>query len=136
MSAAPLAAALLAAGLAMAGCLPGRSMPAGSRQVVITVDNQSPLGATIEVAPMGLGGQIGRPVGPARWVGVAEPGSVPPGRHPVSFLVPPTSDWAIYANGGELIGPLDIGSHLGTLPIEIVIMANGDPAWTSPGDWP
>ncbi len=54
----------------------------------------------------------------------------------MTFIVPPTDDWAIYANGGELIGPIDVGSHVGELPIGIVIDRNGQPGWTSPGNWP
>lgn len=134
-AAAPLAAKLIVAALATSGCLPGAHAPAGSRQLVITVTNDSPVPAILEVAPMGLGG-LGRPIGQARWVGVAQPASVPRGKQAVTFFVPPSSDWAIYANGGELIGPQDVGSHVGVLPIGIVIDRNGEPGWTSPGTWP
>ena len=131
----PVAAAFILATLATSGCLPGPAMAPGSRQLIITVRNDSLVPATLEVAPMGLGG-VGLPIGQARWVGVAQPASVPRGVHAVTFFVPPGRDWAIYANGGELIGPVDVGSHTGALPIEIVIDRNGDPGWTSPGDWP
>lgn len=127
--------ALAAVVVALAACLSGPYMPAGSRQLVIAVTNESLAPAILEVAPMGLGGS-NRPVGQARWVGSAQPGSVPPGTHPVTFLVPPTNDWAIYANGGELIGLMDVGNHVGELPIGIVIDRNGQPGWTSPGNWP
>ncbi len=132
---APFAAAFIVATLATAGCLPGPNVPAGSRQLVITVTNDSLVPATLEVAPMGLGG-LGRPIGQARWVGVARPASVAPGTQAVTFFIPPSSDWAIYANGGELIGPGDIGSHVGVLPIGIMIDRGGQPSWTSPGNWP
>ena len=115
-AAAPLAAALIVAALTTSGCLPGPHAPAGSRQLVITVTNDSSAPATLEVAPMGLGG-AGRPIGQARWVGVAQPASLPPGTQAVTFFVPPGSDWAIYANGGELMGSRDVGSHIGVLPI-------------------
>lgn len=134
-AAAPFAAALIVAMLATSGCLPGPNVAAGSRQLVITVTNDSLVPATLEVAPMGLGG-IGRPIGQARWVGVAQPASVPPGNQAVTFFVPPSSDWAIYANGGELMGSRDVGSHVGVLPIGIVIDRTGQPSWTSPGNWP
>jgi hypothetical protein len=132
---APLAAILIVAVLATSGCLPSPHAPAGSRQLVITVTNDSPVPAILEVAPMGLGG-VGVPIGQARWVGVAQPASVARGEQAVTFFVPPGNDWAIYANGGELIGPLDVGSHVGVLPIGIVIDRNGNPGWTSPGNWP
>ena len=132
---APYAAMLVVATLATSGCLPGPYVPPGSRQLIITVKNDRLVPATLEVAPMGLGG-LGRPIGQARGVGVAQPASVPRGEQAVTFVVPPSSDWAIYANGGELIGPLDVGSHVGVLPIEIVIDRSGDPGWASPGNWP
>ena len=113
-------------------------MPIGSRQLMITVTNDSLAPVPVEVAPMGLGtgGGTGQRVDRAHWVGVAQPASVPPGSHRVTFFVPPTDDWAIYANGGELIGPIDVGSHVGVLPIGIVVDRNGQPGWTSPGVWP
>jgi hypothetical protein len=137
-----LALALLAA--VVAACLPGgqmsgAQMPVGSRQLIITVTNDSPVPVPVEVAETGLGGTgggTGQQVGRAHWVGVAQPASVPPGSHRVTFVVPPTNGWAIYANGGELIGPLDVGSHVGVLPIGIVVDRNGQPGWTSPGVWP
>ena len=129
---------VLALAVAASGCLPGPNAPAGSRRLVITVTNDSMAPAIVEVARMGLGtgGGSGRQVGRAGWVGVAQPASVPPGTQRVTFMVPPTDDWAIYANGGELIGPIDVGSHVGELPIGIVIDRNGQPGWTSPGNWP
>lgn len=90
-----LAVALLVAGQATSGCLPGPNVPAGSRRLVITVTNESLAPAILEVAPMGLGGSgggSGQQVGRARWVGVAQPASVPPGTQPVTFMVPPTND--------------------------------------------
>ena len=131
------AVALLA--VTLGACLPGVQMPAGSRQLVIAVTNDSPVPVPVEVAPMGLvgtGGGTGQQVGRGRWIGLAQPALVPPGTHRVTFVVPPTRGWAIYANGGELIGPSDVGSHVGVLPIGIVIDPDGHPAWTSPGNWP
>ena len=132
---ATLAATVLLAAMVV-GCLPGPQMPAGSRQLVISVQNGSSRPVPVFVASMGVsepGGQV-----PATAVrGLAQPGIVPPMTTvQVVFTVPPTNDWAIYANGGELIGPADVGGHAGKLPIAIVISADGIPGWTSPGGWP
>jgi hypothetical protein len=48
--------------VALAGCLPGPYVPPGSRQLVITVSNESLAPAILEVAPMGLGGS-NQPIG-------------------------------------------------------------------------
>ena len=64
--------ALALTAIVVAACLPGSQMPGaqmpiGSRQLIITVTNDSLVPVAVEVAPMGLvgtGGGTGQRVGP------------------------------------------------------------------------
>ncbi|HEY8168787.1 MAG TPA: hypothetical protein VIF84_08730 [Candidatus Limnocylindrales bacterium] len=119
---------LLVAGVA-AGCLSNPGIPAGSSRHVITVSNSAAWPAVLEVGRGGLGGQA-HPVGQANWVGVAQPATVPSGAtQPVTFFVPPSGDWSIYANGGELMGSRDVNGR-GRLDLGIQVDANGEPSWS------
>ena len=43
----------------------------------------------------------------------------------VRFLVPANDQWAIWANGGELMGEFDVGERRGNIPMGIDIGADG-----------
>lgn len=117
-------------GLLVTGCFSGPLPPAGTRPLPVTVMNLSHAPVILEVAPMGLGGVIGRPIGQPAWTGIARPTTVPPGaKQLVTFFVPQTRDWAIYANGGELMGSSDVGDR-GGLTLGIEVGPNGDPGWS------
>jgi hypothetical protein len=65
-------------------------------------------------------------------VGSATPNVVPPGATvKVTFLVPAKgTGWVIFVNppgpiGGPLVGPAEM-----SLPVQILIMEDGQPAWT------
>ena len=133
-----LVVALTLGAVLAAGCLPGPAMPAGSRELIIDVNNHSDAPAVLEVAGQGFGtNEALMPVGRGRWVGLARPMIVPPNSsQPVSFFVPPDDRWSIYANGGELIMEIDVRGHTGKLPISIEIDPTRQPGWTSPRDWP
>ena len=132
----PLAIALV---LVLAGCgtgiFPGDvAMPAGSRQWVIQVDNQSAQDARLVVAADMM------PVG--ELVGTATPAVVPPKTTvDVVFNVPPGQGWAIFVNPspqrGPLLLPQDVPADFaGELPIEVVIDVNGEPFTSMPGNMP
>ena len=89
--------------------------------IVIEVANHSPRPVPLVVASPGEIGKI---------VGAANPAIVPPGATITArFSVPRTGSWAIWANGGELIGNLDVNGRRGPLPIGIDIDQNGNPGW-------
>ena len=68
-----------------------------------------------------------------RLVGNATPNVVPPGSTVrVTFLVPTKgTGWAIFANPGPNNGPI-VGPAEMSRPVQILIMADGQPAWMSP----
>ena len=73
----------------------------------------------------------------ANVVGSAEPSVVPPGQTmTVSFFVPPSGQWAIWANGGELMGSGDLKGKRGNVPMGIDIDQNGQPGWWCQADCP
>lgn len=89
--------------------------------IVLDVANFSPQPARLVVAAPG---------DETRIVGAADPAFVPSGRTmKVRFFVPPTGSWAIWANGGELMGEHDVGKRRGVLPMGIEIGATGDLSW-------
>jgi hypothetical protein len=107
------------------GLLPGDpARPAGSRDWIITVTNNSNESAVLAVAedrfPMG------------DLVGTAQPRGVPPRTsQDVVFTVPPGGGWAIFVNPSPQHGPLILSHDVppdvsGRLPITIEIGPNGD----------
>lgn len=117
---------LVCAGCGM-GLIPGdRAMPPGSREWVMTVQNDSNAPAVLSVAEDTV------PVGDA--VGTARPGNVPPNSsQDVVFTVPPGEGWAIFVNPSPERGPLIIAQDVppevsGRLPITIFIGPNGEPS--------
>ena len=115
----PILIALLA--VLIAGCEYIPAQLRGGELIVMEVANRAGRPATLAVAAPG---EIGRVIGSA------EPAVIPPGQTvTVNFFVPPSGDWAIWANGGELMGSHDIGRRRGSLPMGIEISADGSPAW-------
>jgi hypothetical protein len=112
--------ALVVGGL-VAGC---QMIPApllGGDAIVMEVTNGSARLATLVVAEAGDVRKI---------VGSADPAIVPSGATmKVRFIVPPTGNWAIWANGGELMGDFDVKGRRGNLPMGIDIGADGSPSW-------
>jgi len=93
----------------------------GGDAIVMTVTNGSARPATLVVAAPGDVRKI---------VGTADPSIVPSGSTlTVRFVVPSTNDWAIWANGGELMGPFDLKGRRGKVPMGIDIGADGTPGW-------
>ncbi len=66
-----------------------------------------------------------------RLVGTATPNVVPPGATvEVTFLVPAKeTGWAIFVNPGPIGGPI-VGPAEMSLPVQIMIMEDGQPAWS------
>jgi hypothetical protein len=121
--------------IVLAGCgtgiIPGDvAMPAGSREWIISVDNQSAEGARLLVALDTM------PVGDL--VGTANPAVVPPNtKSDVVFHVPPGQAWAIFVNPSSERGPLLLASDVppdvaGQLPITFHVDARGDPSMSIP----
>ena len=89
--------------------------------IVMQVVNHSPRPAALVVAAPGEIGKV---------VGSVDPAIVPAGQTVmVRFLVPPTGAWAIWANGGELMGNLDVKGARGKVPMGIDIGDDGSPGW-------
>lgn len=89
--------------------------------IVMEVANRSPRPAILVVAASGDQGRI---------VGSVEPASVPAGQTvTVRFSVPPTGSWAIWANGGELMGESDLKGRRGDVQMGIDIGPDGTPSW-------
>ena len=85
------------------------------------VANRGAAPAQLVVATMGNVGDV---------VGSAEPPVVPGGRTvTVNFLVPHAGQWAIFANGGELMGESDLRGKRGNVPMGIEIDSNGQVGW-------
>jgi len=117
--------AVLVAAFALAGCESGgfAGSPAGSRSLVVTVENASPWDATFmvgETVPI-----TGRPVG------TAVPEVVPPGvTADVTFHVPAGLNWSIYVNPGPGQEPQVTASDIppdaaGKMPFSLGIAENG-----------
>ena len=109
------------------GVLPGDpALPPGSREWIISVDNQSAQPARLLVA------EDTAPVGDL--VGTANPAQVPPGtKQDVVFKVPPGQTWAIFVNPSPQLGPLILARDVpadvhGRLPLMIIVGQNGDPS--------
>jgi hypothetical protein len=118
----------LALGGLVAGCEVIPASLLGGDTIVMDVSNQSARRATLAVAAPGEERKI---------VGSADPAIVP--AHTtvtVRFLVPPAGQWAIWANGGELMGSLDLKGRRGKLPMGIDIGADGSPSWWCQGNCP
>ena len=121
-----MALAVVASGCG-SGLLPvDLSMPAGSREWVISVLNDSNAPVLLFVAEDTM------PVG--ELVGTARPSSVPPRTtQDVVFVVPPGEGWAIFVNPTAERGPLIIASDVppdvsGDLPITIFVGPDGEPS--------
>src|SRR5688572_8989240 len=121
-----LAVTLILGGCGM-GVLPGDpALPPGSREWIISVDNQSAQPARLMVA------EDTAPVGDL--VGTANPAQIPPGtQQDVVFKVPPGQTWAIFVNPSPQLGPLILARDVpadahGRLPLSIIVQANGDPS--------
>jgi hypothetical protein len=96
--------------------------------IVMDVANLSPRPARLAVAAPGDESQV---------VGAVDPAIVPAGRTmKVRFFVPPSGSWAIWANGGELMGDHDIKERRGILPMGIDIGPNGELGWWCNGNCP
>ena len=134
-----LTVAALVGTLLLAGCgtgvLPAQlEMPAGSRQWIIRVENQSDQDARLFVA------EDQSPMGDL--VGNANPATVPPRTTTdVRFTVPPGEGWAIFVNPTAERGPLLIEADVppdvaGRLPIGFVVDKNGDIFMGTEGNLP
>ena len=127
----PVATATLVA-VMLAGCF-GSGLPAGWRQLIITVANHSSQPATLVVGDdrPGMGG-------PARPVGTVDPGVVPAKvTMDVLFGIPPGSGWAIFVNPSPEYGPLiraaDVPENAaGRQPFTISIGEGGTMSWGRP----
>lgn len=130
-SAAALATLVLAGLLAACGVL-NLPPPAGSREWIITVDNQSGAPARLFVA------EDEQPMGAT--VGTVVPNTVPAGAtQEVVVTVPPGDGWAIFVNPGPMLGPLLLAGDVppnfsGDLPIGIGIGPDGSPFASMEGD--
>jgi hypothetical protein len=101
-------------------------IPSGARTWKVTVMNRSSEPATLFVAEEDGSGILGR------LVGSATPNVVPPGATVnVTFLVPAKgTGWAIFVNppgpiGGPIVGPAEM-----SMPVRIMIMEDGQPAYS------
>ena len=54
----------------------------------------------------------------------------------VRFFVPASGGWAIWANGGELMGEFDLKGKRGNVPMGIDIGRDGQPGWWCKADCP
>ena len=92
------------------------------------VSNQSARPATLVVAAPGdvrdVVGSVDPPIVPAHATVT------------VRFSVPSSGDWAIWANGGELMGSFDLKGRRGNIPMGIDIGADGSSSWWCQGDCP
>lgn len=100
----------------------------GGELIVMEVANRGAAPAQLAVAASGNVGEV---------VGSADPSVIPPGRTvTVSFFVPHAGQWAIWANGGELMGERDLRGKRGNVPMGIDIDANGQAGWWCQADCP
>ena len=89
--------------------------------IVLQVANNSPRPIPLTVA---------MPGDERRVVGSVDPPIVPAGKTVMArFFVPSTGSWSIFANGGELIGDMDVKGRRGNLPIGIDIAVDGSQSW-------
>jgi hypothetical protein len=89
--------------------------------IVLQVTNSSPRPIPLTVA---------MPGDERRVVGSVDPPVVPPGTTVMArFLVPRTGQWAIFANGGEMMGSFDLKARRGNLPMGIDISSDGSQGW-------
>jgi hypothetical protein len=118
----------LVVGVVVAGC---SAIPApflGGDQIVMDVANRSARPATLSVSAAGDQRVV---------LGAADPAIVPPGVvMKVRFVVPSTGQWAIWANGGELMSNLDLKGRRGVLPVGIEIDRDGNVSWWCQQDCP
>jgi hypothetical protein len=99
--------------------------PGGTRPLVMEVANQSGRPVPLVVATPGRTSDV---------VGVAQPALIPPGQTlQVRFFVPVSEAWAIYANGGELIGSIDAPERLAPGSYGIQIGPDGGAGWWAEG---
>jgi len=122
--------ALAFAATTLGGCdLVTPGAPAGALPIVITVQNEGPMPARLEVR--GQGSATGG-------TGIAQPNIVPPFvTAPARFLVPRTRTWAIWVNGFELIDASDLRGRLGVRDdIGITVDSHGQPSWWCTRDCP
>jgi hypothetical protein len=108
------------AGLVTACALVEPAPPAGTAMLQFQVSNQSAQPAEVAVR-----------VGGRELVGAAQPATVPPrATVVVSFYVPISGEWAIFTNGGELMGSRDVRGRLGARnDIGITIDGTGSLSW-------
>ena len=100
----------------------------GGELIVMEVANHSARPATLVVAAPGEVTKI---------VGSVDPAIVPAHKSlTVRFSVPPTGQWAIWANGGELMGQFDLKGRRGNVPMGIDIGEDGSPSWWCKGNCP
>ena len=109
----------LVVGVVVVGC--GFVPMLGGDVIVMEVANHSPRPVPLVVAAPGELGTV---------VGAVDPPIVPAGATVTArFSVPRSGTWAIWANGGELMGANDVKERRGALPMGIDIGQNGDPSW-------
>lgn len=119
--------AIVVGGLAV-GCDVLPVVLPGGQQIVMEVANHSPRPATLAVAVHGDVSKIVGSVTPA----IIQAGATAT----VRFTVPPTDDWAIWANDGELMSDLDLHQRRGNIPMGIDIGSDGSPSWWCKADCP
>ena len=119
-----LAAVAIVAMLSGCAGISNLTMPAGSREWTIPVENLSAQPVRLLAAEdiPGIGQTVGTAVPATVAVGASES---------VTFTVPPGDDWAIFVNPGPDRGPLilarDVPSDAsGPLPLHISVGANGE----------
>jgi len=118
----------LAAAVLVAACQFVPPQLRGSELIVMEVKNGGPGPASLAVAAMGDVREV---------VGSAEPAVVLPGQTvTVNFFVPNSGQWAIWANGGELMGEPDLRGKRGNVPMGIEIGTDGQPTWWCRADCP
>src|SRR5262245_27632690 len=111
----------LVAGAIVGGCQMLPVPLAGGDLIVMEVRNRSGQPATLVVAAPGTIQDV---------VGAVDPAVVAAHQTvDVRFFVPSTGWWAIWANGGELMGKADVGARRGAIPMGIEIDAGGVPSW-------
>jgi hypothetical protein len=121
--------------LAITGCsslLPNQGLPAGSRHLIISVDNRTAEPAVVLVAD----GMRGAQPGPV--AGRAAPNAVPPSSVvDVAFDVPPGRSWMIWVNQSAIVSAADVPrGAVGKTPIRIDVGPDGNVSAGLPRDSP